>query len=55
MSSVLRQRPLDASPDFPSVKELGLPRAPSASWSHKRDRANVEVEDANDPGLETPT
>jgi hypothetical protein len=49
-SPVLRQRLCEASPDYASVMELGLP---SASLPLKRDRTTTDAEDDGHP--ETPT
>ena len=46
-SPVLCQKLFDASPDYLSVMELGLPRTPSTPWSHKRNRTTFETEDAD--------
>ena len=53
-SPVLSRKLLDASPDYLSVMELGLPRTPSASRPLKRDHATLEAEDGDSRGPKTP-
>lgn len=53
-SPVLSRKLLNASPDYLSVMELGLPCSPSASRSLKRTHATVEAESGDTQGPKTP-